>query len=72
LEDGPFERCREGLPEWFDDNIDSSCLDALNDGSYAAFGTGDGRVYGSGDVGTTWAEVATGLPAVRHLLVVPD
>ena len=72
LEDGPFERCREGLPEWFDDNIDSSCLDALNDGSYAAFGTGDGRVFGSGDGGTTWAEVATGLPAVRHLLVVPD
>ena len=37
---GSFERCTAGLPEWFDDNIDTYCLDALNDGSFAAFGTG--------------------------------
>jgi hypothetical protein len=72
LQSGGFERCRAGLPEWFDDNIDTSCLDALNDGSYAAFGTGDGRVFGSDDVGETWLEVATGLPPISHLLIVPD
>ena len=72
LEDGAFERCRSGLPEWFDDNIDTYCLDALNDGSFAAFGANDGSVYASDDGGTTWRELVTGLPPVRHLLVVPD
>jgi hypothetical protein len=69
---GGFERCRTGLPEWFDDNIDTHCLDALNDGSYAAFGSSDGRVFGSDDGGTTWLELANGLPPVQHLLLVPD
>jgi hypothetical protein len=68
---GRFERCRAGLPEWFEDNIDTYCLDALNDGSYAALGTADGAVYASDDGGGTWQEVATGLPPVHHLLVVP-
>ena len=72
LEDGAFERCRSGLPEWFDDNIDTYCLDALNDGSFAAFGTNDGSVYASDDGGTTWRELVTGLPPVRNVLVVPD
>jgi hypothetical protein len=72
IEGGPFERCREGLPEWFDDNIDTYCLDALNDGSYAAFGTAEGHVYASGDGGFTWAAIVTGLPPVQHLLIVPD
>ena len=72
LTGGPFERCRGGLPEWFDDNIDTYCLDALNDGSYAAFGTADGRVFGSDDGGDAWTEIATDLPPVHHLLIVPD
>jgi hypothetical protein len=38
----------------------------------AAFGTADGRVYGSGDGGLTWLELVTGLPPVHHLLLVPD
>jgi hypothetical protein len=58
--------------ELFDDNIDTYCLDALNDRSYAAFGTGDGRIYGSADGGLTWLELITGLPPVQHLLLVPD
>src|SRR5439155_6574378 len=66
-----FERCREGLPEWFDDNIDSSCLDALPDGSFAAFGTSDGRLFGSRDTGSSWSELASGLPATRCVLVMP-
>jgi photosystem II stability/assembly factor-like uncharacterized protein len=72
LVSGAFERCRVGLPEWFDHNIDTYCLDALNDGSYAAFGTADGRVYGSEDGGRTWHELAAVHQPVDHLLVVPD
>jgi hypothetical protein len=63
--DGPvrFERCRTGLPEWFDNNIDSGCLAA--DGEVVAFGTDDGSLFRSEDAGATWAEVTSGLPAVR-------
>ena len=68
---GGLERCREGLPEWFDDNIDTYCLDAIPDGSLAAFGTADGRVYASEDAGLSWAEVVSGLPPVRRTLVMP-
>jgi len=70
LASGGFERCRDGLPE-FDDNIDSSCLDALPDGSFAAFGTSDGQLFGSRDTGSSWIELASGLPAVRGVLVLP-
>ncbi len=70
--DAAFERCREGLPESFDDNIDTYCLDALpDDGSFAAFGTSDGRVFASEDAGATWSELAGGLPSVRRVLVLP-
>src|SRR5919198_3150377 len=60
---GPFERCREGLPEWFDQNIDSYCLDAIPD--LAVFGTGDGRVFVSTDEGRSWSELASGLRSVQ-------
>lgn len=72
LDDGPFERCRAGLPEWFEDNIDTGCLDALNDGSFAAFGTAAGRLFASEDGGGSWREVAAALPRIEHLLIVPD
>jgi hypothetical protein len=71
LTGGTFQRCRAGLPEWFDDNIDTYCLDALPDGSFAAFGTSDGRLYGSTEEGTTWNERASGLPTVQRVLVLP-
>jgi hypothetical protein len=66
-----FERCRTGLPEWFDDNIDTYCLDALPDVAFAAFGTSDGRLYGSTDEGATWNELASGLTPVQRVLVLP-
>ncbi len=69
---GSFERCTAGLPGWFDDNIDTYRLDALNDGSFAAFGTSDGRIFGSEDAGSTWHELASGLAAVQPILVLPD
>ena len=62
----PLERCREGLPEWFEDNIDSGCLDAAAEG--VAFGTAAGEVYASTDGGASWAAVATGLGPVSCLL----
>jgi hypothetical protein len=71
LAGGRLERCRTGLPEWFDDNIDSYCLDALPDGSFAAFGTSDGRLFGSEDTGLSWHELASGLPPVQRVLVLP-
>jgi hypothetical protein len=64
-----FERCRDGLPEWFEDNIDTACLDAH--GAAVAFGTASGAVYASADAGETWEQAADGLPPVRCLLVVP-
>jgi hypothetical protein len=71
-ESGRFERCRAGLPEWFDDNIDTYCLDALNDGSFAAFGTTDGSLHASDDLGETWTRVATLPQPVLHVLIVPN
>lgn len=69
LDGGPLEKCRQGLPEWFDGNIDSYWLDAIPE--LAAFGTPDGRVFASTDEGATWGEVASGLPGIRCLLVMP-
>ncbi len=43
VEGRSFERCTQGLPGWFEQNIDSLCLDAFPDGALAAFGTKDGR-----------------------------
>lgn len=65
-----FERCREGLPEWFSDNVDTHCLDAA--GTVAALGTADGSVYLSRDAGATWERVAEGLPAIRSVLLTDD
>jgi hypothetical protein len=58
-----FERCTNGLPEWFDDNIDTHALAAQ--GNDVAFGTRHGAVYHSGDAGRTWHEVTDRLPPVR-------
>ena len=69
---GAFERCARGLPEWFDDNIDSACLDAMPGSSSAAFGTATGRVFASEDGGATWEEVASGLAPVRCLVLTPS
>jgi photosystem II stability/assembly factor-like uncharacterized protein len=64
----PFERCRDGLPEWFDGNIDTACVDAR--GPVVAFGSAAGEVFASGDAGATWERLAGGLPPVRCLLLV--
>jgi hypothetical protein len=62
---GSFERCRDGLPEWFESNIDTACLAA--EGPVAAFGTEEGSVFLSEDGGATWRLLADDLPAVRSI-----
>lgn len=70
LDGASFERCESGLPGWFGHNIDSYCLDAKPDGTIAAFGTGDGRLFASTDQGRTWSQVAKGLREIRRVLVI--
>jgi hypothetical protein len=65
--EAPFERCRDGLPGWFQGNVDTACVDAS--GVTVAFGTATGEVFVSEDAGVTWERVADGLPPVRCLLL---
>ena len=64
-DNGLFERCTDGLPEWIVNNVDTACLAAS--GSGVAFGTSDGSVFASDDQGDSWTLVAEGLPPVRCL-----
>lgn len=65
--DDPFERCREGLPEWFRSNIDTGCL-AVS-ASTVALGTDDGTIFRSADSGGRWELAAKGLPPVRCVAI---
>jgi hypothetical protein len=60
-----LDKCSDGLPEWFDGNIDSGWLAAV--GSRAAFGTSAGEVYVSDDEGERWGRAADHLPPIRAL-----
>ena len=60
-----LDRCTDGLPEWFDGNIDSGWVAAS--GTVVAFGTPDGEVYRSDDAGVRWERVADELPTIRWL-----
>jgi hypothetical protein len=62
-----FERCRSGLPEWLDGNVDTACLAAQ--GARVVFGSADGRIFRSDDAGASWQLAAHGLPAVRCIAV---
>jgi hypothetical protein len=61
----PFERCRDGLPDWFPDNVDTGCLVAR--GRTVALGSADGTVFLSCDAGRRWETIAKGLAPVRAL-----
>jgi len=58
----PLTKCVEGLPRWFDDNVNTSCLAAR--GETAAIATRDGRLFVSSDQGKGWRQVGKGLPRV--------
>jgi hypothetical protein len=47
-----FERCEDGLDEWFPGNLDSHCVAAA--GGTVVIGTEDGRAFLSDDSGDTW------------------
>jgi hypothetical protein len=63
----PFVRCTDGLPTWFEDNIDTACLAAA--GALVVFGTGDGRLFRSLDGGVRWELMAKGLPPITCVTV---
>ena len=64
--DAGFERCSDGLPEWFSGNIDTFCLAGSEEG--AAFASPDGSLFVSRDQGATWELVLEGLSSVRALI----
>lgn len=64
-EAGSFEKCTQGLPEWFADNINTGTLAAS--GKFAAFGTNDGRIFLSDDTGLTWRQMAAVQVPIRCL-----
>ena len=66
-DDGPFEKCTNGLPDWFTGNIDTYCLDAV--GSTVSCVTRNGSVYISTDAGGTWDIVDEGLPSANCVLL---
>jgi photosystem II stability/assembly factor-like uncharacterized protein len=67
LAGAPLERCTPGLPDWFDDNIDTGCLAAA--GRDVAFGTAQGALWASADEGRHWALLAQGLPEIRGVVL---
>jgi hypothetical protein len=71
LEGSSFERCRDGLPDWLEGNLDSLCVDALPNGSLAAFATQGGDVYASTDQGSSWARLAESVGPVHCVLTLP-
>ena len=64
LWEGALEPIDSGLPEWFEDNLNTYCLIVKGDTIYA--GVGD-TVWRSDDQGDTWDEAATGLASVTCL-----
>lgn len=65
---GTFEKCQDGLPEWFPNNINTGCLAAS--GQVAVFGTQDGQIFRSQDAGQTWERVASELESIQCLNLV--
>lgn len=61
---GGFEPLTNGLPEWFDSNLNTHCLVARDDALYA--GLGD-TVWRSDDEGDTWDVAISGLDSITCL-----
>lgn len=64
LWEGPLEPATDGLPEWFDGNLNTHCLAVVDGTVYVGF---DDTVWASTDAGETWQEVASGLPRITCL-----
>lgn len=64
LWEGPLVPVTDGLPDWFEDNLDTHCL-VRHDGSiYAGL---DDTIWRSDDLGQTWVEAVGGLPKITCL-----
>jgi hypothetical protein len=63
----PFERCEQGLPASFPENIDTFCLEAS--GPAVAFGTSSGHLYLSLDEGVRWSLVTGELPPIQCVVL---
>ncbi len=63
--EGTFEKCQQGLPKWFSDNINTRNLVAS--GNRAAFGTSQGDIFVSDDAGQTWKQLGTKLSPIQCL-----
>ena len=61
LWEGPLEPRTSGLPEWFDDNLNTHCIAARPEGVFIGFGD---RIWHSDDDGDSWEEVAGDFPKV--------
>lgn len=64
LWEGALEAASAGLPDWFEDNVDTHCLAADTDFVYLGH---DDSVWQSDDGGETWETIRTGLPKVTCL-----
>lgn len=64
----PFQRCSQGLPDWFSDNIDTFCL--ASSGAWVVFGTTEGHLFLSADGGESWDLMAEGLPSVECVTLI--
>ncbi len=63
--DASLQRLDGGIPEWFDGNIDTGCLQAVgNDVAIAEYG---GTVWTSADGGANWSHAARDLPRIYAL-----
>jgi len=63
----PFERCEQGLPRSFPENINAHLLAAS--GSAVAFGTSSGHLYLSLDEGARWSLMTEELPAIQCVVL---
>lgn len=70
FQSGAFEKCTQGLPEWFSDNINTGTL--ATSGNLAAFGTRDGQIFRSDNAGLTWKQVAADLAPISCLHLQQD
>lgn len=64
LWDGPLEPVTSGLPEWFDDNLDTHCLARHGDHVYAGLGS---TIWISDDDGESWETAHSSLPKITCL-----
>lgn len=61
LWEGDLEPSTTGLPDWFDDNLNTHCISVKEEGVFIGFGD---AVWLSTDQGGTWEQAASGLPKI--------